>query len=91
MPIYEFRCESCGEQFEALVDVGTESAECRACGAAGATRVLSAPAAPMSLVKSPAGKRRQERKNAQLHQRTKADFKAKRQRARGRAKPGGSE
>ncbi len=41
MPIYEFECNSCGERFEALVDAGTEAAQCPACGAAGAQRRFS--------------------------------------------------
>lgn len=82
MPIYEFRCDACGERFEALVDVGTEAVECRACDAARAERVLSAQAAPFGLVKSPGSARRQELRNASLRERTKADFKAKRKRAR---------
>lgn len=82
MPIYEFRCEACGERFEALVDAGTESASCRACGTDGAERVLSAQAPPFGLVKSPGAARRQEQRNAQLRDRTKADFKARRKRAR---------
>ena len=84
MPIYEFRCASCGERFEALVDAGTETEPCRICGAEGAERVLSAQAAPFGLVKSPGSARRQESKNAQLRDRTKADFKARRKRARER-------
>jgi len=88
MPIYEFRCEACGERFEALVDRGTATAPCRACGADGAERVLSAPAAPMHLVKAPGETRKQERKNAQLRERTKNEFKAKRARARAARKPG---
>jgi putative FmdB family regulatory protein len=90
MPIYEFRCESCGERFEALVDAGTESTECRSCGAAETRRVLSAQAAPLSLVKSPGETRKRERGNAELRERAKADFKAKRQRTR-RARKGGGE
>jgi putative FmdB family regulatory protein len=82
VPIYEFRCQTCGERFEALVDVGTGSVECRPCGAAEAMRVLSAQAAPLAHVKSPAATRAQERRNAQLRDRTKADFKAKRRRLR---------
>jgi putative FmdB family regulatory protein len=82
VPIYEFRCESCGERFEALVDMGTESQACRACGADAAQRVLSAQAAPFGLVKTPGAARRQEGRNAQLHAKTKADFKARRKRAR---------
>ena len=85
VPIYEFRCEACGERFEALVDGDTESIDCRVCGAEGALRILSVPAAPLHLVKTPRETRKQERKNAQLHNRTKADFKAKRAAARKRA------
>lgn len=82
MPIYEFRCPACGERFESLVAVGTATAECRACGAMGAERVLSAQAAPMSLVKPSASKRRQEARNASLRSRAKAEFKSRRKRAR---------
>ena len=82
MPIYEFRCDACGERFEALVDVGTGSVPCRVCGAEGAGRVLSAQAPPFGLVRSPGAARQQERRNAQLQARTKADFKARRKRAR---------
>ena len=40
VPIYEFDCGACGERFEELVGVGTETVECRACGTAeGARRV----------------------------------------------------
>ncbi len=89
MPIYEFQCESCGERFEALVEVGTAATGCRRCGSTQTRRVLSAPAAPMHLVKTPRETRKQERKNAQLRERTKAAFKAKRQRAREKRNAGG--
>ena len=82
VPIYEFRCGSCGEQFEALVDVGTASLECRLCDTAGAERVYSAQAAPFGLVKTPGAARAQEQRNAKLRERTKADFKARRSRER---------
>ena len=91
MPIYEFRCGQCHARFEALVPAGTEAEECRQCGAEGATRVLSLPAQPPKLVKSGAGNRRQEAKNRKLHAATKADFKAKRRRARTSAKARGKE
>ena len=89
MPIYEFRCGSCGERFEALVDVGAATEECRHCGAPGAERVFSAQAAPFGLVKTPGETRKQEARNAQLRAKTKADFKQRRQAARDakRAKP----
>jgi putative FmdB family regulatory protein len=82
VPIYEFRCQTCGERFEALVDMATDAVACRLCGAANAERVLSAQAVPLAHVKSPSATRRQERRNAQLRQRTKSDFKAARRRAR---------
>ena len=90
MPIYEFRCGQCEARFEALVAVGTESEECPECGAAGAPRVMSAPAELPKFVKSPAGNRRQEAKNRKLHEATKRDFKQKRQRARDRAQGKGT-
>jgi len=46
--------------------------------------VLSAPGAPMRLVKSPGAQRGQERRNASLHGDTKARFKERRRRARER-------
>lgn len=84
MPIYEFRCDACGAEFEALVAVGAEP-PCGECGGGPARRVLSPPAAPFRLVKTPRGKRRQERSNAELRERTKARFKEARARARGKA------
>jgi putative FmdB family regulatory protein len=82
--MYEFRCGACGERFEALVDAGTQEAECRACGEPGAARMLSAPSGPFGLVKTPGEARSQERRNADLRARTKAGFKAKRRAARER-------
>jgi putative FmdB family regulatory protein len=80
VPIYEFRCDECGERFEALAAAGTGSAGCQNCGAEGAQRVFSAPAAPFGLVKSGGEARRQEGRNAELRRRTKADFVARRRR-----------
>jgi putative FmdB family regulatory protein len=87
VPIYEFRCGSCGERFEALVGVGTATERCRLCGVEGAERVLSAQAAPFGLVHTPGSARKQEARNAKLRSKTKADFKARRQRAREARKP----
>jgi putative FmdB family regulatory protein len=84
VPMYEFRCGACGERFEALVDAGTESAECRLCGSPNTGRVYSAQAAPMSLVKPPGERRKQERANEKLRAGTKARFKESRRRARER-------
>jgi putative FmdB family regulatory protein len=84
VPIYEFRCGACGERFEALVDAGTETIECRRCGADLTERVYSAQAAPAGLAKSGGALRRQERANAQLRAETKNRFKEARRRARSR-------
>ena len=44
MPIYEYRCESCGEEYEEITRRGTadEDVECPECGAHESHRVLSA-------------------------------------------------
>jgi putative FmdB family regulatory protein len=81
--MYEFACAACGERFEGLVPAGTESADCPGCGAAGAPRVLSAHSAPAKLALGPGAKRAQERRNADLRRRAKADFATRRRRAGG--------
>jgi putative FmdB family regulatory protein len=82
VPIYEFRCGSCGERFEALVGAGTATEKCRLCGAPDAERVLSAQAAPFGLVKTGGAAKRQEARNAELRSETKANFKQRRKAAR---------
>jgi putative FmdB family regulatory protein len=89
VPIYEFRCPSCGARFESLVPAGTTAAECPECGNEETERVLSAQSAPMKLAGSPGSRRTQERKNAQLNQRAKADFKEQRRKARETRSGGG--
>ncbi len=89
MPIYEFSCESCGARFEGLVPVGTESIPCPECSAERTRRVLSAPGAPMRLVKTGGSARKQEARNAKLHADTKARFKEARRKAREAKKGGG--
>ena len=74
VPIYEFVCDACGERFEELVAVGTDAAECRECGAAGAHRVLSAQSPMPKLVKTRGDAGRQERKNSALQARSKKRF-----------------
>jgi putative FmdB family regulatory protein len=89
VPIYEFRCRDCDARFEALVDRGTETRTCPECGAEGAERVMSLPAAAPRLVRTPAGNRRQEERNRKLRETTKSDFKERRKRAREAAKQKG--
>ncbi len=45
MPIYEYQCDSCGATFEAIQKFSDAPlTECRACGAEGVRKLLSAPA-----------------------------------------------
>ena len=81
MPIYEFRCQACGAEFEALVAVGAQP-PCAECAQPRARRVYSPPAAPFRLVATPAGARRRERRNAALRADAKARFRAARSPAR---------
>jgi putative FmdB family regulatory protein len=92
MPIYEFRCEECGAEFEELVKADGVAAVCPSCGSERARRIFSAQAAPFGLVKTRGDARKQERRNAQLRKATKDSFKAARRRAReGRGSSSGGE
>jgi putative FmdB family regulatory protein len=82
VPIYEYRCEVCGERFERLVPAGTEEADCPVCGAERARRVMSRPATPMRLVKTPRQKRRMEDKRGIAREGSKQRFKESRRRER---------
>jgi putative FmdB family regulatory protein len=46
MPIFEYNCEQCGKEFEALVR-GQEQPACPHCGSAKLSRLFSVPAAPV--------------------------------------------
>lgn len=41
MPVYEYRCDRCGERFEELVSPTAESPPCPRCASGAVTRVLS--------------------------------------------------
>lgn len=41
MPIYEFHCEKCGEEFECLV-IGSDTPECTVCRSKKVRRLMSA-------------------------------------------------
>jgi putative FmdB family regulatory protein len=41
MPIYEFRCARCGEEFEALLPIGSAAPRCPSCGAERSERLIS--------------------------------------------------
>jgi putative FmdB family regulatory protein len=70
VPIYEFRCERCGDHFEELVEVGTKTVACSSCGAERTTRVYSAQGAPFKLVRTGSELRKQERSNTRLREQT---------------------
>jgi putative FmdB family regulatory protein len=89
MPIYEYRCGSCGERFEELTAADAAAPACRRCGAE-TERLLSAQAAPFGIVRSPGTMRKQEQRNAALQARAKARFKARRRQA-SRARSGGGD
>lgn len=42
MPIYEYRCPSCGHKFEKLVRMGAPAPACPECGDADVTKLISA-------------------------------------------------
>jgi putative FmdB family regulatory protein len=42
MPIYEYRCQSCGHRFEKLVKMSAPTPECPECGADEAKKLVSA-------------------------------------------------
>lgn len=42
MPIYEYRCSSCGHSFEKMVKINAPTPACPACGADEARKLISA-------------------------------------------------
>ncbi len=52
MPIYEYACRDCGQQFEALVRAGEQPA-CPACGKQNLSKQFSAPAAHTGGTRDP--------------------------------------
>ncbi len=42
MPIYEYQCDSCGEEFQALLKVGEAATSCPICHTADPTKKVSA-------------------------------------------------
>jgi len=56
VPIYEYKCRKCGEEFEELIRNAAHERElvCVACGSAKIERQLSVPAAPQTASSAPA-------------------------------------
>lgn len=55
MPIYEFKCKSCGAEFEALVRNPQSTAECPECKSDQVARRMSAPASHSNSDATPCG------------------------------------
>ena len=72
MPIYDFACGACGERFEELVDVGTETRHrAEAARRRAPTRILSAPGRPVEPREDPgrSAKARARQRGAPLERR----------------------
>ena len=52
MPIYEYRCAKCGNEFEALVRPGKAPPACASCGSAELERQFSLPAVKSDSTKA---------------------------------------
>ena len=64
MPIHDYRCRSCGAEFEALVRASSPPPACPSCGADQLERLVSLPAAPgKSKAIVAAARRLEERRN----------------------------
>ncbi|MGH7459883.1 MAG: FmdB family zinc ribbon protein [Longimicrobiales bacterium] len=74
MPIYEYICKSCKNEFEALI-LGKEQAVCSACGGKELERVFSLPAVKSEttagLAKRAAQKRDKAQANEKMHEQLK--------------------
>lgn len=53
MPIYEYTCDHCGNEFELLIR-GEEKPACPSCGKVRLTRAMSVPAAHTAVTRDPA-------------------------------------
>ncbi len=69
MPLYDFACDACGEQFEAMAPAGG-TAPCPACGAPEPRRIFTPIAPPLKFGLRGAAKRDSEGRRAELPVRT---------------------
>jgi putative FmdB family regulatory protein len=80
VPLYDFRCRSCGEQFEEFAPAG-QSVPCPACGTPDAERVYHAFAGPFTTAPRGVAARRsnaQRRAREELRAERKAEREARR-------------
>jgi putative FmdB family regulatory protein len=71
MPIYEYRCQSCGHEFEALV-LKPRAVACPACKSETLERLLSAPAVKSDSTHAQAMKAAKARDKAQASEKNRA-------------------
>jgi putative FmdB family regulatory protein len=80
MPLYDFRCNSCGERFEEFASPG-KTVPCPACGAPEAERVLGSFAGPFTVAPRGLAARRsnaQRRAREELRAERRAEREARR-------------
>ena len=68
MPIYEYRCEACGHEFESLI-LGKTEPECPSCQSLDAERLLSLPTVHSSSTRALSMKAAKKRDKAQATER----------------------
>lgn len=82
MPLYDFRCRACDHEFEAMAPVGG-TAECPACGAPDAERLLRPFAGPFTIRPRGLAARRSDAER-RVREEQRAERKAARQEAKKR-------
>ena len=68
MPIYEYRCEACGHEFETLI-LGKTQAECPSCQSQDLERLLSLPTVQSSSTRAKSMRAAKKRDKAQATER----------------------
>jgi putative FmdB family regulatory protein len=77
MPIYEYQCKACGQQFEALV-LGGKVPACEKCGSADLEKLLSLPYVKSEITKEASMRAARARDKALGTERTQEQLKYER-------------
>ena len=67
MPLYDYHCRACGEEFEALIRPGSDAPSCPSCKGQDLERLLSAPAGVTSPERNVALARAERKRWAPIH------------------------
>ena len=81
MPLYDFACEACGDEFEALADAGA-TAPCAVCGSERTKRLWRPIAAPLKFGLRGAAARESNARRTEREQTKKEQFIAERRKKR---------